>query len=57
MIQSMYTPASCDLSSTPKGLFTNYVYKTMSPILGQLLNLISPAKINLFDPRFESYDP
>ena len=28
-----------------------------SPILGQLLDLISPAKINLFEPRFEFYDP
>ena len=28
-----------------------------SPILGQLLDLISPAKINFFEPRFESYDP
>ena len=26
-------------------------------IVGQLLDLISPAKINLFDPRFKSYDP
>jgi hypothetical protein len=30
-------------------------YKSL--ILGQLLDLISPAKINLFEPRFESYDP
>ena len=28
-----------------------------SPILGQLLDLISPAKINISEPRFESYDP
>ena len=28
-----------------------------SPILGQPLNLISPPKINLFEPRFKSYDP
>jgi hypothetical protein len=28
-----------------------------SPILGQLLHLISLAKINLFVSRFESYDP
>ena len=28
-----------------------------SPILGQLLDLISPAKINLFGSRFQSYDP
>ena len=27
------------------------------PILGQLLDLISPTKINLFDPRFKSYNP
>ena len=27
------------------------------PILGQLLDLISPAKIDISDPRFESYDP
>ena len=26
-----------------------------SPILGQLLDLISPAKINRFEPKFESY--
>ena len=28
-----------------------------SPILGQLLDLISPAEINLFETRFKSYDP
>ena len=28
-----------------------------SPILGQLLDLMSPSKINLFDPRFKSYNP
>ena len=28
-----------------------------SPILGKLLDLISLGKINLFEPRFESYDP
>jgi hypothetical protein len=28
-----------------------------SPILGQLLDLISPPKINISEPRFESYDP
>jgi hypothetical protein len=28
-----------------------------SPIVGQLLDLISPATINLFEPRFKSYDP
>ena len=28
-----------------------------SPILGQLLNLISPPKINISEPRFKSYDP
>jgi hypothetical protein len=27
------------------------------PILGQLLDLISPAKINISEPRFKSYDP
>ena len=27
-----------------------------SPILRQILDLISPAKINLFEPRFELYD-
>ena len=26
-------------------------------ILGKLLDLISPAKINISEPRFESYDP
>ena len=30
-------------------------YKSL--ILGQLLDLISLAKINLFGPRFKSYDP
>ena len=28
-----------------------------SPILGQLLDLIAPAKINLFELRFKSYGP
>ena len=28
-----------------------------SPILSQLLNLISLDKANFFEPRFESYDP
>ena len=28
-----------------------------SPILGQLLDLISPPKINISEPRFKSYDP
>jgi hypothetical protein len=28
-----------------------------SPILGQLIDLISPTKINLFKTRFKSYDP
>jgi hypothetical protein len=27
------------------------------PILGQLLDLISPTKINISEPRLESYDP
>ena len=27
------------------------------PILGQLLDLISPPKINISEPRFKSYDP
>ena len=27
------------------------------PILGQLLDLISPAKISISEPRLESYDP
>jgi hypothetical protein len=27
------------------------------PILGQLLDLISPAKINISELRLESYDP
>ena len=27
------------------------------PILGQLLDLISLAKINISEPRFEFYDP
>ena len=39
----------------------NVVFRWMdgyeSPILGQLLDLISPTKINLFDPRFKSYNP
>ena len=30
-------------------------YKSL--ILGQLIDLISPAKINLFKTRFKSYDP
>ena len=28
-----------------------------SPILGQILDLISPPKLNLFETRFEFYDP
>ena len=28
-----------------------------SPILGQLLDLISPPKINISEPRFGLYDP
>ena len=28
-----------------------------SPILGQVLDLISPPKTNISEPRFESYDP
>ena len=28
-----------------------------SPILGQLLDLISPARVNIFEPRLKSYDP
>ena len=28
-----------------------------SPILSQLLDLISQPKINISEPRFESYDP
>ena len=46
-----------------KGLqiFFNLVFYLLipyeSPILGQLLDLISPTKINLFQPRFKSYDP
>ena len=34
-----------------------YTIPYESPILGQLLDLISLAKINLFEPRFKSYDP
>ena len=34
---------------------TNVPYESL--ILVQLLDLISPVKINLFDPRFKSYDP
>ena len=34
---------------------SNIPYK--SPILGKLLNLISLAKIILFESRFKSYDP
>ena len=29
----------------------------VSPILGELLDLISLAKINISEPRFKSYDP
>ena len=36
-------------------IHTNVPYE--SPILGQLLNLISLDRINLFEPRFEFYDP
>ena len=39
-----------------EGLF-NFKVPYESPILGQLLDLISPTKINLFEPRFKSYDP
>ena len=42
-----------------KNLFNTYRIVTVpyeSPILGQLLELISPVKINLFEPRFKSYD-
>ena len=41
-----------DILSTQK---LELLYK--SPILGQLLGLISLGKINLFEPRFESYEP
>ena len=35
----------------------NFEVPYESPILGQLLDLISLAEINLFEPRFKSYDP
>ena len=40
----------------------NFTYSMMyvpyeSHILGQLLDLICLAKINLFEPRLESYNP
>ena len=46
-----------DLSSPDSFHFyhTHILYK--SPIFGQLLDLICPAKINLFGPRLESYNP
>ena len=50
----MYILASVGLYSFS---FRLTVVPYESLILGQLLDLISPAKINLFDPRFESYDP
>ena len=34
-----------------------YKLPYVPPILGQLLDLISPAKINISEPRLESYDP
>ena len=40
--------------------FEQEIYVTVlyvPPILGQLLDLISPAKINISEPRFKSYDP
>ena len=36
---------------------TNIPILYKSPILGKILDLISPDKINLFEPRFKSYDP
>ena len=38
-----------------KYLIFNLPYE--SPILSQLLDLISPPEINISEPRFESYDP
>ena len=39
-------------------LLSFYIYIPYeSLILGQLLDLISLGRINLFEPRFESYDP
>ena len=35
--------------------YSNIPYE--SPILGQVLDLISPPKTNISEPRFESYDP
>ena len=35
----------------------NWILPYESPILGQLLDLISLGKIFLFEPRFEFYDP
>ena len=37
------------------GIFSYVPY--VSPILGQLLNLMSLPKITLFGPKFKSYDP
>ena len=37
--------------------FQNRMVPYVPPILGQLLDLISATKINISEPRFESYDP
>ena len=34
-----------------------YDVPSVPPILGQILDLISPAKINISEPRFKSYNP
>jgi hypothetical protein len=34
-----------------------YLVPYVPPILGQLLDLIPPTKINISDTRLESYDP
>ena len=39
-----------------KTIFLGFFF-SVSPILGQFLDLICPAKINLFEPRLEFYNP
>ena len=46
---------STGLSSLVRVNYKQLPYE--SPILGQLLSLISPAKIHLFGTRFKPYDP
>ena len=52
----------CTMYELAKGSsINNVVFRWMdgyeSPILGQLLDLISQAKINFFESIFKSYDP